>query len=164
MFSLSGLTADSDGCISEAGKNTAYGEENTDGFPAGDLKRMHIKAAHDGGGREKQPENVYMGKTAHAFPCRTQKEDQGELAGIVRLRFQDILYAEHYQHQIYVYATGGKKYVTRQTFREFTASLTDGLFFLCSRGILVKMENAALPDSAVPGHGSHPGHGRGMWW
>ena len=73
-----GLTADSDGCISEAGKNTAYGEENTDGFPAGNLKRMHIKAAHDGSGREKQPENVYMGKTAHAFTCKTQKEDQGE--------------------------------------------------------------------------------------
>ena len=64
------------------------------------------------------------------------------MAGIVRLRFQDILYAEHYQHQIYVYATGGKKYVTRQTFREFTASLTDGRFFLCSRGILVNMEHA----------------------
>lgn len=64
------------------------------------------------------------------------------MAGIVRLRFQDILYAEHYQHQIYVYATGGKQYVTRQTFREFTASLTDGRFFLCSRGILVNMEHA----------------------
>ncbi len=64
------------------------------------------------------------------------------MAGIVRLRFQDILYAEHYQHQIYVYATDGKKYVTRQTFREFTASLTDGRFFLCSRGILVNMEHA----------------------
>ena len=64
------------------------------------------------------------------------------MAGIVRLRFQDILYAEHYQHQIYVYAADGKKYVTRRTFREFTASLTDGRFFLCSRGILVNMEHA----------------------
>ena len=64
------------------------------------------------------------------------------MAGIVRLRFQDILYAEHYQHQIYVYGTNGQKYVTRQTFREFTASLTDGRFFLCSRGVLVNMEHA----------------------
>lgn len=57
-------------------------------------------------------------------------------------RFQDILYAKHYQHQIYVYSAGGKKYVTRQTFREFTAALTDERFFLCSRGALVNMEHA----------------------
>lgn len=32
--------------------------------------------------------------------------------------------------------------MTRQTFREFTAVLTDGRFFLCSRGVLVNMEHA----------------------
>ena len=62
--------------------------------------------------------------------------------GAARLRFQDILYAEHYQHQIYVYNTDGGKYVTRQTFREFTTALTDERFFLCSRGVLVNMEHA----------------------
>ena len=62
--------------------------------------------------------------------------------GTHRLRFQDILYAEHYQHQIYVYNTDGGKYVTRQTFREFTTALTDERFFLCSRGVLVNMEHA----------------------
>ncbi len=62
--------------------------------------------------------------------------------GIHRLRFQDILYAEHYQHRIYVYSTDGETYVTRKTFREFTDALTDGRFFLCSRGVLVNMEHA----------------------
>lgn len=32
--------------------------------------------------------------------------------------------------------------MTRRTFREFTAALTDGRFFLCSRGVLVNMEHA----------------------
>lgn len=62
--------------------------------------------------------------------------------GTIRLLFHDILYAEHYQHQIYVYITDGKKYVTRQTFRDFTAALADDRFFLCSRGVLVNMEHA----------------------
>lgn len=62
--------------------------------------------------------------------------------GVHRLRFQDILYAEHYKHQIYIYGADGKKYVTRRTFREFTDTLTDGRFFLCSRGVLVNMEHA----------------------
>lgn len=62
--------------------------------------------------------------------------------GTVRLRFRDILYAEHYQHQIYVYGADGGKYVTRRTFREFTDALADGRFFLCSRGVLVNMEHA----------------------
>ena len=62
--------------------------------------------------------------------------------GTVRLRFQDILYAEHYQHQIYVYSADGERYVTRRTFRKFTAALADGRFFLCSRGVLVSMEHA----------------------
>ena len=62
--------------------------------------------------------------------------------GAVRLRFQDILYAEHYQHQVYIYSTAGEQFVTRRTFREFTAALTDRRFFLCSRGVLVNMEHA----------------------
>ena len=73
-----GLAADPDGGAAQAGKDAAHGKEDTDGFPACDLKRMHIKAAHDGGGREKQPENVDIGKTAHAFPGKAQKKDQGD--------------------------------------------------------------------------------------
>lgn len=62
--------------------------------------------------------------------------------GIVRLRFQEILYAEHYQHQIYIRTADGKEIVTRQTFREFTERLTDERFFLCSRGTIVNLEYA----------------------
>lgn len=62
--------------------------------------------------------------------------------GAVRLRLRDILYAEHYQHQIHIYRADGQKNVTRRTFREFAAGLMDGRFFLCSRGVLVNLEHA----------------------
>ncbi len=62
--------------------------------------------------------------------------------GTVRLRLREILYAEHYQHLIHIHRTDGQETVTRRTFREFSASLTDGRFFLCSRGVLVNLEHA----------------------
>ncbi len=61
--------------------------------------------------------------------------------GIVRLRFREILYADHYQHQVHIHRTDGQETVTRRTFREFTAGLTDGRFFLCSRGVIVNLEH-----------------------
>lgn len=65
-------------------------------------------------------------------------------AGIpCRLRFGEILYAVHYQHQIHIYTTDGQKTVTRQTFQKFTANLCDERFFLCSRGVIVNLEHAA---------------------
>lgn len=64
------------------------------------------------------------------------------VGGVVRLRFQEILYAEHYQHQIHIYQLNGKKTVTRQTFRDFSSRLADGRFFPCSRGIIVNLEYA----------------------
>lgn len=76
------------------------------------------------------------------FPMADRYIEINTTGGTVRLRFSDILYAEHYQHQIYIYSTEGEKIVTRRTFREFTAALTDGRFFLCSRGVLVNMEHA----------------------
>lgn len=62
--------------------------------------------------------------------------------GTARLRFREILYAEHYQHQILIYKTDGRTVITRQTFREFSANLTDGRFFLCRRGVMVNLEHA----------------------
>ena len=62
--------------------------------------------------------------------------------GPVRLRFREILYAEHYQHQIHIYRTDGQETVTRQTFRGLCQSLSDGRFFPCSRGVIVNMEHA----------------------
>jgi len=61
--------------------------------------------------------------------------------GTVRLRLREILYAEHYQHRVHIHRTDGQETVTRRTFREFTADLTDGRFFLCNRGILVNLEH-----------------------
>lgn len=76
------------------------------------------------------------------FPMTDRYIEINAAGGAVRLRFRDILYAEHYQHQIYVYSADGERYVTRRTFREFTAALTDGRFFLCSRGTIINMEHA----------------------
>ena len=75
------------------------------------------------------------------FPMTDRYIEINAAGSAVRLRFRDILYAEHYQHQIYVYSANGERYVTRRTFREFTAALTDGRFFLCSRGTIVNMEH-----------------------
>lgn len=62
--------------------------------------------------------------------------------GPIRLRFGEILYAAHYQHQIHIYRSDGQETVTRQTFRDFSASLADERFFPCSRGVIVNMEHA----------------------
>lgn len=70
------------------------------------------------------------------------------MGGVARLRFQDILYAEHHQHQIHIYTIDGGKTVTRQTFREFAGHLHDERFCLCSRGSMVNMEYAEDFDGA----------------
>ncbi len=57
-----------------------------------------------------------------------------------RVRFRAIMFAEHYQHQIFISLADDSKLVTRQTFRDFTAALTDDRFFLCGRGVLVNLE------------------------
>ena len=79
---------------------------------------------------------------AKHFPIMDKYIEINAAGGIVRLRLQDILYAEHYQHQVYIYSAAGGQIVARLTFRKFTASLTDGRFFLCRRGVLVNMEHA----------------------
>ena len=77
----------------------------------------------------------------HRFPVQDRYIEVKASGSIVRLRFQDILYAEHYQHQIHIYQTNNQKTVTRQTFREFSARLADGHFFSCSRGLIVNLEH-----------------------
>ena len=76
------------------------------------------------------------------YPAHDRYIDVNTIGGTIRLRFQQILYAEHYQHQIHIYRTDGEKTVVRQTFREFAASLTDERFFQCSRGVIVNLEHA----------------------
>ena len=62
--------------------------------------------------------------------------------GTQRLRFSEIIYAEHYQHQIYTHTTDNRKITTRQTFGKFAEDLQDERFFLCNRGVLANMEHA----------------------
>jgi len=76
------------------------------------------------------------------LPSPDKYIDINTVGGIVRLRFQEIVYAEHYQHQIHIYRNDGSEAVTRRTFRDFTAGLSDGRFFLCSRGLIVNLEYA----------------------
>lgn len=76
------------------------------------------------------------------FPAPDRYIEVNTVGGVQRLRFQEILYAEHYRHQIHIYRFDGQKTVTRQTFRDFAASLTDRRFFLCGRGLIVNLEYA----------------------
>lgn len=76
------------------------------------------------------------------LPSPDKYIDINTVGGIVRLRFQEIVYAEHYQHQIHICRNDGSEAVTRRTFRDFTAGLSDGRFFLCSRGLIINLEYA----------------------
>lgn len=77
------------------------------------------------------------------LPSLDKYIDVNTVGGVVRLHFQEILYAEHYQHQIHIYTADGRTIVTRQTIREFTEKLNDERFFLCRRGIVINLEYAA---------------------
>ena len=62
----------------------------------------------------------------------------------VRIRFRDILWAEHFQHQVFVHTAGGGELSVRLTFKEFAGKLApDPRFFVCGRGVLVNLDHAA---------------------
>ena len=62
----------------------------------------------------------------------------------VRVRLDELLWAEHFQHQVRVHTAGGGEVSSRLTFREFTELLReDGRFFVCGRGVLVNLDRAA---------------------
>lgn len=62
----------------------------------------------------------------------------------IRLNLEEIAYAEHFSHRIYIHTARGKTLVTRKSFGEFSAPLKeDERFFLCSRGVIVNMEHIA---------------------
>ena len=53
----------------------------------------------------------------------------------VRLRYRDIIFAEHFAHMINIRTTAGKTLATRQSFKAFTEPLKkDPRFFVCGRG------------------------------
>lgn len=78
---------------------------------------------------------------AKRFPADDRYIDVNAPDGPVRLRFREILYAQHHQHQIHIFRTDGAEIVTRQTFRAFSGSLGEGRFFSCSRGVIVNLEH-----------------------
>ena len=51
----------------------------------------------------------------------------------IHLRYQDIVYAEHFAHLIYVHTTVQKTLATRQPFKTFIAPLKDDTRFFCVR-------------------------------
>ena len=62
----------------------------------------------------------------------------------VRLRYQDIISAEHFAHIMSIRTTAGKTLATRQSFKVFTEPLRkDARFFVCGRGVIVNLEHAA---------------------
>lgn len=62
----------------------------------------------------------------------------------VRLRYRDIVSAEHFAHMINIHTTAGKTFATRQSFKAFTEPLKkDPRFFVCGRGVIVNLEHAA---------------------
>ena len=62
----------------------------------------------------------------------------------VRLRYRDIVSAEHFAHVIHIRTTAGKTLATRQSFKVFTEPLKkDPRFFVCGRGVIVNLEHAA---------------------
>ena len=62
----------------------------------------------------------------------------------VRLRYRDIVSAEHFAHMINIHTTAGKTLATRQSIKAFTEPLKkDPRFFVCGRGVIVNLEHAA---------------------
>lgn len=62
----------------------------------------------------------------------------------IRLRYDSIVYAEHFAHMINIHTTAGKILATRQPFKDFTQPLKeDPRFFVCGRGTIVNLEHAA---------------------
>ncbi len=67
----------------------------------------------------------------------------------VRLRFREIVCAEHYSHMIHITTASKKKLATRMSFGEFTTPLKEDVrFFLCSRGVIINMEHATDFDGS----------------
>lgn len=74
------------------------------------------------------------------LPVPDRYLDVNIVGGSVRLRFNEIVYASHFKHQIHIHTADGKTTVTRQTFRDFVSGLKDDdRFFICSRGVIINL-------------------------
>lgn len=91
-----------------------------------------------------------IGEILHRIPTPDLYMDIKVSGSDVRLRFRDIVYAEHYSHMIHIHTANKKVLVTRQSFSDFTAPLKeDERFFLCGRGVIVNLEHAADFDGSA---------------
>ena len=81
-----------------------------------------------------------LAKLPRPEPVLTVKVDGSD----IHLRYRDIISAEHFAHIINIRTTAGKTLATRQSFKAFTEPLKkDPRFFVCGRGAIINMENAA---------------------
>lgn len=81
-----------------------------------------------------------LAKLPRPEPVLTVKVDGSD----IRLRYRDIISAEHFAHIINIRTTAGKTLAMRQSFKAFTEPLKkDPRFFVCGRGTIINMENAA---------------------
>lgn len=88
--------------------------------------------------------NSMFSEITKRLPAPDRYLDIQIVGGIERVRFCEIIYAEHFQHQIYIHTINGKTIITRQTLAEFRTRLKDDeRFFLCSRGVIVNLECVA---------------------
>lgn len=77
------------------------------------------------------------------LPAPDKYIDVNIVGGAVRLRFNEIIYASHFKHQIHIHTSDRNTTVTRQTFKDFVSSLKgDDRFFMCSRGVIINLEYA----------------------
>ena len=68
----------------------------------------------------------------------------------IRLCYQNIVYAEHFAHMIYVHTTAKRTLATRQPFKAFIAPLKDEpRFFVCGRGVIVNLEHTVDFEDAA---------------
>lgn len=90
----------------------------------------------------KELENLFKEIIAR-LPATDKYLDINIVGGAVRLRFNEIIYASHFKHQIHIHTLDGNTTVTRQTFRDFVSSLEgDDRFFMCSRGVIINLDYA----------------------
>ena len=81
-----------------------------------------------------------LAKLPRPEPVLTVKVDGSD----IHLRYRDIISAEHFAHIINIRTTAGKTLAMRQSFKAFTEPLKkDPRFFVCGRGTIINMENAA---------------------
>lgn len=84
------------------------------------------------------------------LPAPEQVIEVREGRRVVPLRAGDILWAEHFQHQVHIHRLDGAETITRMTFTAFADLLKgDPRFFICGRGVLVNLARAADFDGTA---------------